>query len=262
MRKSLLIVTVGFAGLFGGDRPLWAQGNNPNDLPSALEYLKSDKSTDRAFALSVLGLLGGDAVTASKQVVQAYFDSDSEVRRAASLALKDVNPPLYGPIQTLVANEPGNVALYGNQMQAIQTLANLGTAGDAALPALLAFMPRMAAADQAKLVAVVAKVGANDPEARQVLTNWALTSNNPAVRAEAIKLLPNVNGAASEVGTFLTALQRERDPKRKIEIINGLAGIGKGNQQATRALQGLLADPDPNVRTAAKAALGKVQGKK
>src|SRR5262249_4722554 len=150
---------------------------------------------------------------------------------------------------------------YRNQLQAIQTLSNLGAAGGAALPALLAFMPRMAPADQAKLVATVATVGANDPEARTALTNWALTSTNPALRAEAMKVLPKVAGAAGEIGPFLTALQQERDPKRRIEIINGLVGIGKGNQQVTRALQGYLADANPDIRKAAKAALTKLQGK-
>lgn len=260
MRKFLMIVAV-FGGLFAIEPAVYAQ-NNPNDLPSALDYLKSDKSTDRAFALSVLGLLGGDAVSASKQVVQSYFDSDSEVRRAASLALKDVNPPLYGPVQTLTAaSDPANVNLYSNQLQALQALSNLGAAGSAALPALLAFMPRMAAADQAKLVGVVATCAPNDPEARAALVNWALTSTNPAVRAEAMKVLPKVNDSAAVIDTFLTALNREKDPKRRIEIIGGLSGIGRGNPQVKRTFEGLLADRDPNIRKAAKDALAKLQGK-
>jgi HEAT repeat protein len=260
MRKFLILAAL--VGLFAVQREALAQQNNPNDLPEALRYLKSNQSTDRAFALSVLGLLGNDAVTASKQVVKSYFDSDSEVRRAASLALETVNPPLYAPVQTLVSSNPNDPSLYGTQLQAIQKLSSLGTAGEAALPALLAFMPRMAAADQAKMVAAVAKIGASDPEARAALANWALNSSNPAVRAEALKLLPKVNGAANDIGTFLTALQRERNPKRRIEIIGGLADLGRGNQQVTRTLQGYLNDSNADVRKAAKAALDKMRGKK
>lgn len=255
MRKFSTILAMMFAA------PVLGQGTNPKDLPSAIQYLQSDRPSDRAFALSVMGLLGGDAVSASKQVVQSYFDGSPQVRQAASLALQNVNPTLYGPVETLTANNPANPDLYGNQLQALQTLSNLGTAGDAALPALLAFMPRMAPADQTKMVGTVAKVGANDPQVRQLLANWALTSANPAVREAAMKELPKVNNAGAETGLFLAALQREKDPKRRIQLMDTLAGIGRGNSQALTALQGYQADANPDVRKAAKAAVAKLQGK-
>src|SRR5262245_37552260 len=79
--------------------------SNKDYYDRAKDYFKSEKATDRAFALSTYGMLKEFAKPASREIVGGLFDTDKAVRQAATLALPDVNPTIARPVLTLVNRE-------------------------------------------------------------------------------------------------------------------------------------------------------------
>jgi HEAT repeat protein len=235
-----------------------SQQQNPNirDLKEALQYLKSDKSTDRAFALATMGLMKGDAATASKEIVTAYFDSNADVRQAADLALMNVNPNLYKPVVALTRGDD-----YDAKVQAIKDLAKLGADAAPTVPAMLNFLKDARAGDKIDTVKTLLEIAPKDPALAAALTQVALKDSDPKVREAALNALPKTADAAAQTRIVLMALNDAQMPDAKVNAINVLGGIGKDNADVAAVIKGYLNDQSPQVRAAAQRVLTALKGK-
>ena len=81
---------------------------------------------------AVLALLGGDAKVGSRDVVNLLYDTNKDVSDWAKLALPKVNPPLAGPVFTLLNSKDEEARL-----QAIAELAKMKGAAAPAIPQAL-----------------------------------------------------------------------------------------------------------------------------
>jgi HEAT repeat protein len=236
-----------------------AQSQTPEirDLNDALKYLKSDKSTDRAFALSVMGLLKDDARSASREIVQAYFDSDKDVRVAADLALKGANPTLYQPVTDLVNGA------YEKRVDAVDALAKLGKDAAAAAPALINFMKDAQPAERGTIIRALTSIAPNDKTLAPLMVQWAIKDQSADVRKAAMKALPALADAGDQVTAITDLINNNEnsalDRERAVQV---LAVFGPGNPDVVKTLQTLQTNPTPQVRDAAKMALEEIKKKK
>jgi HEAT repeat protein len=253
-RIGLLAVTLGIA--LSGLQARAQDNPNIKDLKDALEYLKSDKSTDRAFALATMGLMKGDARTASKDIVKGFFDSSPDVRQAANLALMNVNPDIYKPVVTLATSND-----YDAKVAAVKGLAKLGTEAGPTTPAMLSFLKDAKPGEKVEIIKTLLEVAPKDESLAPVLTQLALKDSDEAVRQAALKALPKSADAAGQVNTVVAALNGAQTPEARITAIGTLAAVGKGNQEVVVLLKGYLADTSPKVREAAQKALKTIQEK-
>jgi hypothetical protein len=253
-RTYLFVLAFGCAGAVGLEARA-QQNPNIKNLQDALQYLKSDKSTDRAFALATMGLMKADAKSASKEIVTAYFDGNADVRKAANLALMNVNPDLYKPVVALATSDD-----YDAKVQAVKDLAKLG--GDAAptVPALLRFLKDAKPEDKIDTVKTLLDIAPKDPSLASALTEMALNDSDVKVRDAALRALPNTADAPDQTKVALAALNAAQTAEAKINAIAVLGSIGKGNADVSTVLKGYLNDPSAQVREAAQKALKAVQG--
>jgi len=269
MRK-LLILTAMAAGLALQGQPLQGQNRKDyyKDVKDALDYFKSDRSTDKSFALATLGLVGmearksGDtklaqflAQTSSKVAVQGMVSSDPSIRKAANEAIGSVNPRIAGAVSALV-----NGQNYDQRLQGMQQLSKLGVDGAAAVPALLDFLKQAKPEDKLGVVQTIGTVGAKDPQVAELIAAMALKDPDPAIQNAAVATLSKMPGGGSTVDVFLGTLNNDRDPRTRLAAIQGLAAVGRGNASAVAELERLATmDPNPDISAAAKAALNKLQ---
>jgi len=257
MRRLMLMALIPALTLAARDGHAQQQENpNIKNLRDALDYLKSDKSTDRAFALATMGLMKEDAKSASKQIVAGFFDSSPDVRQAAALALQNVNPPLYKPVVALTGND------YSAKVQAVKDLGALGADAAPTVPALLGFLKDARATDRVEIIKTVVEIAPKDESLAAVLAQLALKDPDAAVRASALKNLPGTANPASQLQTALDALDAAETPAAKMDALNLVGTIGKGNQDAATILKNYLNDSSPQVREAAKKALTRLKGGK
>ena len=253
MRKLFLTLVVLALAIFG---LVYSPPAVADDYQDALNYLKSSKSTDRSFAIATLGLIGPNAVAASKQIVGGLLDDSPAVRQAARVALPQVNPTISGPVLAVVQGQTPQ-----DRMAGVQELSKLGVNGAAAIPALLSYLQQAPAADKVAIATSLATVGAKDPELPQLLANMALQDQDPGVRAAALLALPKLPGKGSAVDIFTNALNTSRDGALRAAAINGLLlTAAQGNPDAIAVLKGVQKnDPNPQLREMAKQALGKIE---
>jgi hypothetical protein len=229
-----------------------AHGQDPNvkNLKDCLDYLKSDKSTDRAFALATMGLMKGDARSASKEIVTSYFDPNPDVRKAANLALMNVNPDLYKPVVALATGDD-----YDAKVQAIKDLAKLGVDAAPTVPAMLRFLKDAKPGDKIDTVKTLLEIAPKDASLAPALTEMALRDPDAKVREAALKALPMSADASAQTKTVLNVLNDAQTPEAKINAINVLGAIGKDNADVNAILKGYLNDKSPQVREAVQKAL-------
>lgn len=137
---------------------------------------------------------------------------------------------------------------------ALRACALLGTTADAALPEITAHLTTAPYAAEAALALSVM-----GPDAYTPLAD-ALTSEDAAVRKEAVRSLGKLQGRASldpsfVVPALLDALA-DRDAGVRAIATTYLGIIHKDADAAVPALTEMLKDEDPEVRTAAATALG------
>jgi hypothetical protein len=269
MRKLLILTAMASLALQG--EPLQAQKKNKDyykDINDALGYFKSDRATDKSFALATLGLVGQEArkqndpklaqflaKTSSKITVEGMVTNDPAIRKAANEAIGSVNPTIAGPVTALV-----NGQSYDQRLQGVKQLSQLGPDAVAAVPALMSFLKQAKPEDTGSVVQSIGVVGAKDPQVAELIAVMAMKDPNPAIQNAALATLGKMPGGDSTVGLFLSTLNNDRDPKSRMSAIQGLAAVGKNNPGAVAELQKLAGmDPNPDVKAAAQAALGKLQ---
>jgi HEAT repeat protein len=244
MRKLLILMAMA-AGLALQGQPLQGQNRKDyyKDIKDALNYFKSDRTTDKSFALATL------------VAVQGMVSSDPSIRKAANEAIGSVNPKLAGPVAALV-----NGQNYELRLQGIQQLGQLGPDGVAAVPALLDFLKQAKPEDKLAVVQTIGTVGAKDPQVAELIAAMALKDPDPTIQNAAAATLSKMPNGGSTVDVFLSTLNNDRDPRTRLAAIQGLAAVGRGNASAAAELERLAArDPNPDISAAAKAALRKLQ---
>lgn len=233
-----------------------AQG--PATLDDALRYFQSPKSTDRAFALSVMGLMGPEARPATREICEGFLDPSPAVRRAAALAIPLVNPAIADTIITIQQSDS-----YRRRLQAILQLAKLGDDAASAVPIVLAFMEQARPEDQAAVVNALATVGVRDPDLAKRFATWALGHRNPAVRQAALAALPRLPDAQDTIPLFLNNIGPDRDNATRLIAIAALTALGSGNRDVLQALENLSrTTASPQIKRAADAALSRLQQSK
>jgi HEAT repeat protein len=110
-------------------------------------------------------------------------------------------------------------------------------------------------------VNALAAVGARDQAMTQLFGNWARSYPDADVRRAVLQALPNMKDPGSQANTLVAALQNETDTGVRVQEIQTLGLIGKGNPEVEKTLKGLLDAADPEIRKAAKEALANLEQK-
>jgi HEAT repeat protein len=170
-------------------------------------------------------------------------EAEWEVTRLGASALPELRAALQDPTSSAERIKA-----------ALRACALLGTTAASALPEITA---HLRTADYAAEAAMALSV--MGPDAYTPLTD-ALTSEDAAVRKEALRSLGKLQGRASLDPSFvvpplLDALA-DRDPGVRAIATTYLGIIHKDPDAAVPALTEMLKDEDPEVRTAAATALG------
>lgn len=250
MRTAFLVLTVMLLAVFNPARSQTVP-NSPKDLSDALKAVKSPDPVERTAGLSFLALLGGDAKVGSRDVVNLLYDTNKDVSDWAKLALPKVNPPLAGPVFTLLNSKDEEARL-----QAIAELAKMKGAAAPAIPALMRQL-KNEGGDKVAAIQALGAVGAKDPALSTTLINLALKDPDPKVRAAAYQALPNMEDKTGAV-TVVTGMLKNTDPAQRSTALNGLGHFAKGNPMLIQIIRNSLEDPSPTVRETAKAVLAKV----
>ena len=253
--------------LLGHGQPAGAQNKKDyyKDVQDAMDYFRSNRSTDKAFALATLGLVGLEARKSKNPQLQRFVDQqgtkvtvqglvldDPAVRQAADTAMTNVNPTIGPPVLAMV-----NGQSYEQRLEGMRKLASLGTAADATVPALLSFMKQARTEDKAGVVQTIATVGAKDPQVGELIAMMALKDPDPTVQKAALSQLAKLPpGPATDV--FLQTLNTSTDPNLRLSAVRGLAQIARNNPAALQQLEKLAQmDPNPMVKQEAQQALQK-----
>jgi len=253
MRTVLLLLTM---LLLAAVNPARSQvPNSPKDLKDALQAVKSADPVERAAGLSFMALLGGDAKVGSKDVVNLLFDSSKDVRSWAVLALPKVNPPLAGPVMTLVNSKDEEARL-----QAMNELAKMKTAAAPAIPALMRQLSTEGA-DKVAAIKALGAVGVQDPNLSTTMINLALKDPDPKVRAAAYQALPGLENKSGAIAV-VAGMLKNTDPAQRSTALTGLGHFAKGDPKLMQILRNSLEDPSPTVRDTAKQVLQKVEAAK
>lgn len=258
MRHGLLfLVALTGVGLLS-NAPVRGQDKVQQDIDSSLRLLTSQRSTDRAFAAGVLGLVGERAKdVASGPLCAAVLDGDPSVRSAAGRALGTVNAALQQPVVTLATSQD-----YAARLKALQDLGRLGNTARPTIPVLLSFKQQAKPEDRTSVIRILTQVGAEDPMLTDVFASWLLDDPDENVRVAVAQSLPKMKNAQGKVDTLVKSIEKDRLHKVRAASVTALGVLGIGNPQANRVLEGLQRDLNPEVRAAAQEALKKVRMKK
>jgi hypothetical protein len=268
MRKVATLTAV-LAGilLLGHGQPAGAQNKKDyyKDVRDALDYFRSSRSTDKAFALATLGLVGLEARKSNNPQLQRFLEQqgtkitvqglvldDQAIRQAANNAMANVNPTIGPPVLALV-----NGKSYEQRLEGMRKLASLGTAADSTVPALLSFMKQARTEDKASVVQAIATVGAKDAQVGELIAMMALKDPDPTVKTAALNTLAKLPpGPATDV--FLQTLNTSTDPNLRLSAVRGLSQIARNNPAALQQLEKLATmDANPLVKQEAQQALQK-----
>jgi hypothetical protein len=273
MRGTILAAILAGLALLAPQQTLQGQNRKDyyKDINDAMSYFRSNRTTDKSFALATLGLVGAEArksgdrqlaqylaKTGSKATVEGMLSTDASIRQAAGGAISTVNPTLAGPVLALV-----NGQSYEQRLQGMRNLAELGPSAVAAVPALLSFLKSAKPEDKAGVIQSMATVGAKDPQVADLIAVMAVKDSDPNVQKAALATLTTMPGAGSSIPIFVGTLQNEQDPRLRLSAVQGLAAIAKTNPMAIQELQRLASsDPNPAVQQQARTELARLQTQK
>ncbi len=219
----------------------------PLSVQALRNALQSDKKATRLDALRSLSVIGRDsrdavralAKPAVPDLINALQDKDDDVRMEAATALGQIGSNAASAVEPLIAalrdgqHPVASAGAIQVSASAIRALGEIGPSAKSALPAL------------AKMV--------EDPQHRFHI--WALHAFwrvGPKGPAEASIVVPKL----------IARLSTSKNPRERVWPADILAEIGPAARDAIPALSTAAADPDPELRVAAKKALSAVTGAK
>ena len=232
----------------------------------AARLSKGKTPADRIQAADDLRRMGRKAKGATAPLVQALFDPSTQVRLAALDTLKAVNPPVYGPVATLVAPLTQADALFmgsSGRPEAVAALANLGAEGRAAVPVLVWFKGQIAKPggwpQVPEVLAALIKVAPDDPAVAALLVQSLARDEYGPARATAAVGLSYTKPTRQSVAALGQAVRGDPEPEVRLAAVNTLAAFGADAKAALKAVEAARKDPDQRVREAAHDAFEKIK---
>ncbi|MBM3978925.1 MAG: hypothetical protein FJ304_01320 [Planctomycetes bacterium] len=214
----------------------------------------------RIETLDQIGALGAEAKGASEYLIEAMLDNGPGVQAAAFKAMERVNPPLHVPLVTVFHGQPNQ------RRAALDRLAQLGADAGCTVPLLLVCndKPQLWGTDpHYDLFPAIAKIAPHDRRfVAAVLASVAAPNpaNSAPTRARRLAGLAQLDAidadARSKVDALATGLA---DKSTQPAVIAALAEYGADAKPALPALKELTASPTEAVRTAAVAAVVKIE---
>ena len=214
---------------------------------------------DRAELVAVVGVFGAAKpvaayvdVTEVRAFLRDYFDGLGE---------KWVDPVPPAPtdltnLDALVAVVKGGAA--ADKLVAVRRLGALGPPARPAVPALLAALTGADEELEAGIGASLLKIGPPEDGSGPVLGK-ALASKSPVVRLYAIRAFAAGAKVPDDAATALVAVLADPSPEARLGAAAALGKLGpRARSVALGPLLERAADADPAVQTAAAAALGKL----
>jgi HEAT repeat protein len=210
-----------------------------------------------AKALGKMGASAKDAVPALAKALRE--DGERWVRKAVAEALGAMGPAAAGAADALAGALSDDQVVVGSAAKS--ALLKLGPAAREVVPTLAKLLD--AKGYPADALKVLGHLARTDAPARAALAGAASTHKGQRVRFAALHELSKLGATASDaVPAIMKALKDEDREVRRVAA-NALGCIGPGARGAIPALERVLAnDKQTTVRSAAKSALERIEGKR
>jgi HEAT repeat protein len=197
----------------------------PKDVPQAIMALKDPQR--RVRALQLISRLGPEAAQATGSLIDVLKTGDSATKMEALYALGAIGPAAKDAVVP-VTNRLGDSDVRVVQA-AVYTLGKIGPAAKEAIPALV-------------------KLNESDDELLRLTSVWAILKIDPQDEQLKKNAIPILAKALSNNREFV-----------RVEAATTLGELGAGAAGALPALEQASGDSSPAVRSAAAAAVKKIQ---
>ena len=241
-------------------------GVNSQVAELVTQLAKGKVQADRVRAADDLRRMGRRAKGATAALCNALFDPATPVKLAALDALKAVNPPVYGPVATLVAPLTEADLLFigsSGRAEAVAALAKLGADGRAAVPILLWYKPQISKPggwpQVPEVLDALAALAPDEPAVAALLVQSLSKDGYGAARLSAARGLAGVKPTKEAVAALTTAVRGDPEPDVRLAAVKTLGKFGAEAKAALKVLEGARSDPDQRVREAARDALDKIK---
>jgi HEAT repeat protein len=276
-----LMVVAAMPRSAGGQDATTLGGKSPTEW---VAMLRSNHPADRDDAWLAFQILGPAAKSAVPALIDALGDPNREVKRWASLALRetrggaveavpalirgagmrDSNDGMYNwPFETLIGLGPAAVPVLikvfeennpDDRRIAIQALGRCGPAAKAAVPLLVKALDHH---DQVEVRCAVNALAGIGPDARAAIPALYAIWESPAhgtgiLKDDVIDALKKIGASPSQ--RMIAALD-DPDPDQRAHAVNVVSDFGAGARSAVGKLEALLDDASPMVREQAAMAL-------
>lgn len=233
-------------------------------VPKLLAALNDEDDLTRAAVAEALGRIGTAKGGTVSALLRALGDESPSVRQKAARSLVAIDDRIEDrvvPALTELVGDP----VHDVASEAVECLATLGTRAAPALPILLT-APAARAQDsfheyfRERVCEALARVAPGDERAAHALID-ALRDPKTGVRRSAVAALGRVECAHSKILAALIAfVGREQGPMALRDAVDVLGGMGPGARAALAAIRPLAEHERREVREAAAAAIGRIEG--
>lgn len=227
--------------------------------PVLIEALGNSSSQTRRFAAMGLSRMGRKAGGAAKALQDGLRDTDPGARIAAATAYWSVSGEADEPVRVLRSVIQAKVAWYV-QMWAANSLAEIGPAGKAAVPELIACLKSDAQFVVTASVEALGKIGPDAASAVPALTA-KLEGSDDHTRMCIVRALWRINHSEESLPLLQEALKNSSDAMALIEAAAAIGEMGPQAKGSAPLLVPLLKDSDSFVRDAAAKALEQIERK-
>ena len=226
--------------------------------PILMQLLKEKKARSPELVIQILDRIGPDPKAVLPILTAALEDAslcDEALKAICNLGptARDAIPAIERAIRNARAN--GKNRVYAS-FSLIDPLANLG--GEV-VPLLLEFLKEEDADFQSRSAYALGKIGPAAREAVPALTK-ILGHEDPSVRRDAARALWCIRKDVAGV-PVLTALLKEEARYLAEPAAQSLGDMGPAAKASLPALREALSHPNPDVRYAAREAIGKIGGR-
>jgi HEAT repeat protein len=228
-------------------------------IPTLLAELDEKDSAVQLGAIQELSKLGSYAALAFQKLFKLMKSDELAVRRAAMDAMERVPPDKDDLRPNQAAGWPGLVRVCTDgeeaaevRVQALKSLARLGTAAKSAVPQLAEQFKNADTTMRRQIMVTMVAIG---PEARELsLLRESLKSTEPEIGRLAAEGLTTLGPQAKPALKELTAALKSRDARMRLAALRAIEATGE-TKAAVPSLVDLLKDSDREVSLAAAGAM-------
>lgn len=243
----------------------------PFAVPELTDALSNAEDTiDKVYLMQALARIGPSAEIAVPGLIRALGSQCLQVRISAAETLATIGLPVESAVPALTAGLSDPFA-DGRQAMAA-CLAHIGAAAEPAVPALLPLLADREERVRDAAAAALEKIGPKAVPALIELVQtrdvrrlkawsqsmvdvfqWHPSSTADLLAAEPRKIFMNLSWAAYDIMEKRSSLEAAQ-----ITALQVLGKLGPAAQAAVPALSKAMADPNPEIRSAASQALGQI----